>query len=96
MRDDVGAPVAAANHLKTGTPKDALRAWRDGWQRVAALTPNRPKRINKTTARLRDRWTDGGRNMTQPLEHLSSDEPDEFGKGQKRRLVLVNLAGGAP
>jgi hypothetical protein len=33
--------------------------------------------------------------MTQPLEQLSFDEPDEVREGDKWRLELLNLAGGA-
>ena len=33
--------------------------------------------------------------MTQPLEHLSFDKPDEVREGEQWRLELLNLAGGA-
>ena len=33
--------------------------------------------------------------MTQPLEHVSFDKPDEVRQGENWRLELVNLAGGA-
>jgi hypothetical protein len=33
--------------------------------------------------------------MTQPLEHLSFDRPDEVRGGDRWRLELLNLAGGA-
>jgi hypothetical protein len=33
--------------------------------------------------------------MTQPLEHKSFDKPDDVREGEKWRLELVNLAGGA-
>jgi hypothetical protein len=33
--------------------------------------------------------------MTQPLEHVSFDNPDEMREGENWRLELVNLAGGA-
>jgi len=33
--------------------------------------------------------------MTQPLEHVSFDKPDEVREGENWRLELVNLAGGA-
>ena len=33
--------------------------------------------------------------MTQPVEHVTFDEPDEVREGDKWRLELVNLAGGA-
>ena len=33
--------------------------------------------------------------MTQPLEHVKFDEPDEVRQGENWRLDLVNLAGGA-
>lgn len=33
--------------------------------------------------------------MTQPLEHVTFDEPDEVREGENWRLDLVNLAGGA-
>ncbi|GAA1644794.1 cupin domain-containing protein [Georgenia ruanii] len=33
--------------------------------------------------------------MSQPLEHVSFDQPDEVREGEKWRMELVNLAGGA-
>jgi hypothetical protein len=33
--------------------------------------------------------------MTQPLEHVSFDNPDEVREGENWRLELVNLAGAA-
>ena len=33
--------------------------------------------------------------MTQPLEHVSFEKPDEVREGENWRLDLVNLAGGA-
>ena len=33
--------------------------------------------------------------MTQPLEHVSFEKPDEVREGENWRLELVNLAGGA-
>ena len=33
--------------------------------------------------------------MTQPLEHVSFDEPDEVREGDNWRIELVDLAGGA-
>ena len=33
--------------------------------------------------------------MTQPLEHVSFDKPDEVREGENWRMELVNLAGGA-
>jgi hypothetical protein len=34
--------------------------------------------------------------MTQPLEHVSFDKPDEVREGENWGLELVNLPGGAP
>jgi len=33
--------------------------------------------------------------MTQPMEHLAFEKPDEVREGEKWRLELLNLAGGA-
>ncbi len=42
-----------------------------------------------------DGWAEEVNDMTQPLEHLSFEKADEVREGQKWRLELLNLAGGA-
>src|SRR5919112_5684506 len=50
---------------------------------------------NIVGGRGREKMLSGGTAMTQPLEHVSFEKPDEVREGENWRLELVNLAGGA-
>src|SRR3954452_1244672 len=68
------------------------RSWGEGTQQC----PRRPltRGPRERTTRSLDPF-DGRRAMTQPLEHLTFEKPDEVREGDNWRLELLNLAGGA-